>query len=822
MLATDLQPTRTETRLELLLRSLVRRHGGDLDAGQRALQEHFTEEEWGQVLYDWEWNRREGQDLPDGDWASLVVQAGRGWGKALALDTPLPTPTGWTTMGDVRPGDWLIDERGRPCSVTYATEVQLNRRCFRVRFDDGSEIVADGDHRWLTWTKQARKARGRSQRPRSGSLVRTTDEIRATLIVDHGERNHSIELAAPIDLADAILPVDPYVLGLWLGDGSSAGGDITISDRDAPELMALLRAAGEPVTGSAHRSGLSKASCATYRVGGLTRIRDAVTGRMTGNGSLTTRLRLLGLLGNKHVPISYLRSAEAQRLALMQGLMDSDGSAQAGGHVEFCTTKRVLADGAFELAVTLGMKPTLAEERARLNGRDCGPRFRVSWTTHQPVFRLARKAARLRQTVAQGNRTRHRYIVAVDPVDSVPVRCIQVDSPSHLFLAGRAMIPTHNTRFGAEAVRKWAEEGEPNPIYIIGPTGDDVRSVMVEGNESGIMAMSRPDFRPIYEPSKRRLIWPNGVIAYTRSGDRPDRLRGPQGSKAWVDELCAMRYADQVRDQLDLMIRLGDPRVVYTTTPRPTQVFREIIREPDTVVLRGTTLENRRHLSKKFMKRVYRKYEGTRLGRQELGGEILDDNPGALWKIAMIEKHRVVTAPPDLLQVVEGVDPAVTSDEKSAETGIVVVATAMCRCKGKNPERHAFVLADLSDIMTPDEWAKAVAKGYHDHRADRVVAEVNNGGDLVESNLRTLGDSDISYEAVHASRGKAIRAEPVSALYEQGKVHHVGAFAKLEDQMTQWNPLTDRKSPDRLDALVWALTHLMLGEIEGPSMWDVL
>jgi len=377
------------------------------------------------------------------------------------------------------------------------------------------------------------------------------------------------------------------------------------------------------------------------------------------------------------------------------------------------------------------------------------------------------------------------------------------------------------TRVGVESVIGWAEAGEPYPMYLVGPTGDDVRSVMVEG-ESGIMAKSPPWFMPEYQPSKRRLIWPNGVIAYTRSGDRPDRLRGPQGSKAWVDELCAMRYAEQVRDQLDMMIRLGDPRVIYTTTPRPTKLFREILAEPDTIVIRGRTMDNRRHLSRKFMKRVYRRHAGTRLGRQELEGDLLDDNPGALWKLKQIDALRVLRAP-ELIRVGVGVDPSVSTNPKSNETGIITAGVGMCSCKG-TPELHAFVFDDRSAVMTPDEWAKAVAAAYHAARADKVVPEVNNGGDLVISNLRTLGDPDLAIlmvdgkPGVHASRGKLTRADPVSSLYEQRKVHHVGTLSGLEDQMTQWNPLVEHDSPDRVDALVWVLTWLMLG-IKG-SDWS--
>lgn len=368
------------------------------------------------------------------------------------------------------------------------------------------------------------------------------------------------------------------------------------------------------------------------------------------------------------------------------------------------------------------------------------------------------------------------------------------------------------TRVGAETIRGWAEAGEPYPMYIIGATSDDVRSVMIEG-ESGILAKSPWWFMPDYEPSKRRLTWPNGVVAYTRSADKPDRLRGPQGSKAWLDEFCAWRYAQEAWDQINMMIRLGDPRMVMTTTPRPTRVFREILAEPDTVVQRGTTMDNLRNLSDKFMKRVYRKYEGTRLGRQELGGEVLDDNPGALWAFANIEADRVKNLPVDLLSAGAGVDPSGSDNPEADEVGIITAGKAMCRCKGF-PELHAFVYGDSTDHYTPDGWAQATAKAYKDNKLDRVIAEKNFGGDMVESNLRTLGDTNMSIHAVTASRGKKIRAVPVAALYEQHKVHHVGAFPKLEDELTQWNPNTDKRSPNRLDALVWVLTWLMLGDQE--------
>ena len=246
-------------------------------------------------------------------------------------------------------------------------------------------------------------------------------------------------------------------------------------------------------------------------------------------------------------------------------------------------------------------------------------------------------------------------------------------------------------------------------------------------------------------------------------------------------------------------LRLGtNPQVVATTTPRPTRLIRDLVADPETVVTRGTTHENARNLAPAFLTAIVKKYEGTRLGRQELNGEILDDNPGALWSRNVIEALRVREHPP-LLRIVVGVDPAATSDPKSDETGIVVA--------GVDAAGHCYVLADASLQGTPLTWATAVKRVYDQYRADRVVAEKNNGGELVEANLRTV-DRTLPYRGVWASRGKQTRAEPISSLYEQGKVHHVGTFPLLEDQMCDWAPDSGDPSPDRMDALVWALTEL--------------
>lgn len=370
------------------------------------------------------------------------------------------------------------------------------------------------------------------------------------------------------------------------------------------------------------------------------------------------------------------------------------------------------------------------------------------------------------------------------------------DWQTWLILAGRGF---GKTRTGAEMARLWVEQGVGR-IALVGATAADARDVMVEG-ESGILACSPSWNMPKYEPSKRRLTWKNGALATTYSADEPDRLRGPQHEKAWCDELAAWRYPE-TWDMLLFGLRLGNnPQAVVTTTPKPTKLMREIIKDPTTVVTSGSTYENIANLATQFIERILRKYEGTRLGLQELHARLLEDTPGALWKRAQIDDLRVTQAP--LLQrIVVAIDPPKSSAEGASEAGIVVA--------GLGSDGHGYVLDDLSiEQATPSAWARQAISGYYKYKADRIVAESNAGGEMVETTVRTE-DKTVSFRMVHASRGKTTRAEPVSALYEQGRVHHVGAFGALEDQMCTW--VQGDASPDRMDALVWALTELMLDD----------
>lgn len=367
-----------------------------------------------------------------------------------------------------------------------------------------------------------------------------------------------------------------------------------------------------------------------------------------------------------------------------------------------------------------------------------------------------------------------------------------------VLLGGRG---SGKTRAGAEWVREQAAHPAAR-IALVAPTAADARDVMVEG-ESGLLAVcGRYGVRPLYEPSKRRLTWPSGAQASTFSADQPDRLRGPQFTHAWVDELAAWRRPE-AWDMLQFGLRLGDdPRQVVTTTPRPTKLVRDLVAAPTTVVTRASTYANRANLAPAFLDQIVARYAGTRLARQEIEAEIIDDVPGALWTLAQIDAHRATECPPldALVRVVVGVDPSASSGEESAETGIVVV--------GRHWSGDGYVLDDASLRGTPHEWARAVVAAYDRWRADAIVAEANNGGEMVAATIQAIWP-EAPVVLVRASRGKLTRAEPVSALYAQGRVRHVGAFPALEDQMTQYDG--SGSSPDRLDALVWACADALVG-----------
>ena len=375
------------------------------------------------------------------------------------------------------------------------------------------------------------------------------------------------------------------------------------------------------------------------------------------------------------------------------------------------------------------------------------------------------------------------------------------------------------TRTGAEWVIEKAEAYPGCHIALVGRTVADVRDVMIRGR-SGIIPISPPWFKPTYYPSKRLVVWPNGSYATTYSADEPDQMRGPQHSFAWADERASWQY-DDAWDQLMFGLRISpapgvEPQAVVTTTPRSTKAMKALLKDPTTIVTNGNTYDNRENLSERFIREIERKYSGTRLGRQEILGEVIDDIDGALWKRNWIEDNRAVKRA-ELKRVVVAIDPPGSSNkdaEEPAEAGIIVA--------GLGVDNHGYVLADYSLTGTPNEWASEALSAYSKFEADCIVAEINYGGEMVEAVIKSTAKENnmknVPFKAVRASRGKQLRAEPVSNLYQQKMVHHVGAFPDTEDQMCNWLP--GEKSPDRLDALVWALTELMVHE--GLTAYDAM
>lgn len=436
-----------------------------------------------------------------------------------------------------------------------------------------------------------------------------------------------------------------------------------------------------------------------------------------------------------------------------------------------------------------------------------------------------------------------------------------------LLLAGRGF---GKTRTGAEWINDRVCSGKAKRIALVAPTAADVRKVMVEG-ESGLLAVSPPWNRPIFEPSKLQVTWPNGAIAQLFSAEEPERLRGPQCDTFWADELAAWKRMQETWDMLQFGFRLGnDPRGVVTTTPKPVPIVKELVKDDrskggQTAVTRGSTYDNKANLAEKFYTTVVTKYEGTRLGRQELEAEILEDMPGSLWNRTALDLNRIkatvqfppivkpadiiiggvteyetaevlrraaqaimALVPEDLTRLVVAVDPNASNDEGSDEIGITV--------QGLGLSGTGYLLADCSMRGSPSEWASAAVLAHDAFKADQIIGEANQGGNMVEHTITTAAkflkiegkrSSDfVGVTLVHATRGKVTRAEPVSSLYEQNRIKHVGTHTTLEDQMCLFTSDFDRRamgySPDRVDALVWGFTHLFHEQQDGAGIFDFM
>jgi phage terminase large subunit-like protein len=455
-------------------------------------------------------------------------------GKALALTTPIPTATGWTTMGDIEVGEVVFDERGRRCRVVATTEVLLDRPCYRVSFSDGSAIVADAGHEWYVEPRWGKPA------------ILSTEQMAGRVRVGHRpairEHRYRIPVAAALDCEDADLPIAPYTLGAWLGDGHTAAARITVADA---EVLSAIAADGYAI------GSPTRANTPAYGIG-LAR---------AGHEALQTTMRAEGLLGDKHIPTAYTRAGRSQRLALLQGLMDTDGHVTRRGQCEFTTTLPRLAADVLELVRSLGMKPTIREGRAMLAGRDCGPKWRIQFHANAQVFRIARKAERV-----DGRRARSasRHITAIEPVPSVPVRCIEVDSPSRLYLAGEAMVPTHNSTLGAAlAIYALVAMGEDG-AQVYSCAGDRKQASIVF-DEAKRMVLAEPELASLIRVQRWHLEGPRNSVYRVLSADA-QLQQGLNPSFVVFDEV----HVQPDRDLWDAMV-LGmgaraRPMIVGITT----------------------------------------------------------------------------------------------------------------------------------------------------------------------------------------------------------------------------------------------------------------
>lgn len=769
-----------------------------------------------------------------------------GGGKALALNTPIATPTGWTTMGRLRVGDAVFDQDGQPTEVTDATDVMVGHDCYRLTFDDGATIVADANHLWVTQTDRERQAEARScpvwraarrakrqsratgKRPdlssanatraesqdhpkRTVETVRTTQDVFETQMVRGTRTNHSTRVAGVLNLPEVALPVDPYVLGLWLGDGTTSDGSFTTAD---PETVAELEKAGYTVR---------KRPSSKYGYGVL---------------GLKAQLRDLGVLGNKHIPDAYLRASDAQRLALLQGLMDTDGCADPDGRVEFCGTSETLTAQTWELALTMGVKATIRRGAATMNGVKVSDKWRVTWTADLPAFRLPRKLARLHS--ADQMRPRLRYIVKVERVPSVPVRCIAVDSPSRTFLAGRELVVTHNSHFISHYAADFARRHDGAHVGI-------VRKSLPMLKQTHLLTL-RPLLHGEATHNASELTWtfPNGsiirFISLSSKGDEQNyksvefdlllfdevtelpaeaytymltRLRSAHGHRAHAiaasnPEGAGFRW---VKERWVTPRNLPKPEAgtpwhppLPSGEPGPSRVFVP------------ATVHDNPHLlaaNPDYVRQLEAMPDPRKRAALLYGDwSAMDQVPGALWDLASIERDRVPEAPDRLGRLVVAVDPAVSHGPDSDDTGIVAVAST-----GTVRDRQYYVLADQTCHAAPEDWSARAVRLWRDLDAGAIVYENNQGYDAIKSVITTtarelMKQGEIrtmpKVEQVHAAsgKGKAVRAEPVAVLYSQGRVHHVGVMAELEEQLTTWTP-ESRDSPDRLDALVWGVTWLM-------------
>lgn len=777
-----------------------------------------------------------------------TFMGGRGTGKLVALDTPIATPNGFRTMGDLWAGDIVYACDGTPTHVTSISEIVTPEKTYRVFFSDGTHIDACSDHQWITWEHRDRKSYlrngnsplalpekwwewdhveidrwGHTRENKKGPIgpkTRTTQEIFETLKIGlRGDRNHSIPTAAPLFNNPREFEIDPYLLGYWLGDGGSKSNEITIHIDDCDELTEKLSDREESflVKDSGWRRHVN-----IVRVAGL-----------------TDRLKALGVHDNKHAPHEYLWTDEEQRSDFLAGLLDSDGYT-SGKTIEFSNTNKDLALAVYHLAASLGQKPMLSEGIARLYGKDCGPKYRVTWRPTRQCFKLNRKARKLEKLLTDGrgqaHRHLHRMIVDVQEIDPVPMKCITVAHESHTYLVGYNMVPTHNSWSGANWVAVNCLTRPGLKAAILSPSYTAGWDTCLFGAKSGLLTMI-PD-KSLFDSREKKYIvnFKNGSSIRVFSSEQPTHMRGPEFHILWVDEMADLAHGMKCWNIIRPAVRLrhedGIPAMTYVTgTPEAKELVIHLVDkvegsgmippDPRYGLRTGRSIDNAANLDEDALADLLSTFEGTRYHKEQLEGVLLREAANALWSMDTIGACQRKFQPITFETIAIGVDPALSSDKAADETGIIAGGAFidnynLTRHPGK---RCAAILADWSRRQSPLQWFRELVKISEYHGASTWVYEKNLAGPLIRDVGQKVLDETgaaIKLVPVHASSSKQVRAEPVAALYEAGRIIHMHdpAFPqanldKLEAQMTRWEP-TEAKSPDRIDALVWLCRHLII------------
>ncbi|WP_187283549.1 terminase large subunit domain-containing protein [Streptomyces sp. t39] len=718
-------------------------------------------------------------------------------GKALALDTPIPTPDGWSTMGELEVGDQIFDELGKPCTVTWTSPTWYDRPCFDVVTDSGGHIVADYAHEW----------KANLDRRHSDRLYNTCDLARPR------SKQAMIWTANALELPDQDLLVPPYLLGAWLGDGRSLDGGITADPEDAKHLRSVI-----------HELGYETVQWANPTVFGVVGLRS--------------QLRQLGVLGNKHVPAPYLRGSISQRRELLQGLVDTDGYVANDGQVEFCSIKQELAEAVQELVYSLGGKASLNVGDATLNGRFISKKYRVMFYM-EGAARLPRKAIKCRS----GIRANRHYVMAMRR-SATATRCIEVDSPSHLFLAGRAMIPTHNSQRASRWGPLWYLRRNPTGRVMIASYGADladdhgrwVRDQLREHGDTlgirldpGSHAANRFDLEAPRGSSVRGGMVTAGVGgSLTGKGFSLGIIDDPfKGSDDANSPAQRQRVWDWYRSVFYTRRAPGASIILINTRWHELDLSGQILaNEPENwtlIDLPALALSDTDPLGRTPGKALWpAQYDEEELARthkavgERVWWALYQQQPrpleGGVWQWAWITTTRlspVAFRGVDLARIVVALDPAGGDSTSHDESGIVAA--------GRSTDGHYYLLADKTGRHSAEARGRETCLLALDLNADAIVVETNYGGDMARQNViqawaelerqgKTGGQPMPRIVDVNAKKGKRLRAEPIAQLYETGQVHHVGEFHELETQMVTWIPGMD--SPDRMDAAVHALTEL--------------